>query len=225
MNLTLALTMLFLASCGGSAPAAEGTDPAATPTAGGEHEVDVAALAARDFDSLSPEEKGDFMEHVVMPAMKPLFQGFDAEDFSHFSCATCHGRDAREVNFRMPNGVEPLDPAHMPAEDGEKGRAMHFMEEQVKPRMAELLHQTQWSPTNPQGFGCFNCHAMVTPPAAPAAGAAVAPATTPAVAAPAADDDHDGDEHAEHGDDEHAEHGEAAEHAAHPAHGGHGRHH
>ncbi len=210
-TLSLFLTMLFLASCGGSAPATEGTDTAAPPTAGGEHEVDVAALAARDFDSLSPEEKGDFMEHVVMPAMKPLFQQFDAEDFSHFSCATCHGRGAREVNFRMPNGIEPLDPAHMPAEDGESGRAMHFMEEQVKPRMAELLHQTQWSPTNPHGFGCFNCHAMVTPPAAPAAGAAAAPA-------PAAGEDHDGD-------DEHAEHGEAAEHAAPPAHGGHGRHH
>lgn len=218
-TLSLFLTMLFLASCGGSAPAAQGTDTdtAAAPTAGGEHEVDVAALAARDFDSLSPEEKGDFMEHVVMPAMKPLFQQFDAEEYSHFSCATCHGRDAREVNFRMPNGVEPLDPAHMPSEDGESGRAMHFMAEQVKPRMAELLHQTQWSPTNPQGFGCFNCHAMVTPPAAPAAGAAAAPATTPAAAAaPAAGDDHDGD-------DEHAEHGEAAEHAARPAHGG--RHH
>lgn len=206
---SILLITFFLAACGGAVVTPEGEGPATggTEATGGEH-GDAAALAARDFDSLSPEEKGEFMEQVVMPAMKPLFQQFDGEEFAQFTCRTCHGANARAVNFHMPNGVHPLDPAHMPSMDGEDGRWMHFMAEQVKPKMAQLLHQEEWAPTNQDGFGCFNCHGMVGGPGAP-----------PAATAHHDDDDDDDAEHGEHGG-EHGEHGEHAEHGG-RGHGGH----
>ena len=39
---------------------------------------------------------------------------FDGERYADFGCGTCHGEDAREVGFEMPNGLAPLDPAHIP---------------------------------------------------------------------------------------------------------------
>ena len=156
---SLMLITFLLASCGGSPAANEGAN-GDTASTGGEHTAG-ASLAGRDFDTLTPEEKGQFMAEVVMPAMKPMFQQFDAAEFSEFTCATCHGANAREVHFHMPNGVHPLDPANMPSMDGDDGRWMHFMMEDVKPKMAELLGEAQWTPENQQGFGCFNCHGMI----------------------------------------------------------------
>jgi hypothetical protein len=154
------LTTFLLASCGGSTATPEGEGTATTtPASGGEQGA--TALADREFDSLTDEEKGQFMAEVVMPAMKPMFQQFDGEEFANFSCATCHGSNAREVGFHMPNGVHPLDPANMPSMDGEDGRWMHFMVEQVKPKMAELLHEEQWTPESQRGFGCFHCHGTI----------------------------------------------------------------
>jgi len=156
------LTTFLLASCGGSTatPESEATATTVPPASGGEQGASV-SLAGRDFDSLTQEEKGHFMAEVVMPAMKPMFQQFDGEEFANFSCTTCHGANAEEVGFHMPNGVHPLDPANMPSMDGADGRWMHFMSEQVKPKMAELLHEEPWTPANQQGFGCFHCHGMI----------------------------------------------------------------
>lgn len=159
---SILLTTLLLAACGGAAPTTGGEHAAAGDTAatGGEN-GGASSFAGRDFDSLTPEEKGEFMEQVVVPAMKPMFQAFDGTKFANFGCRTCHGDNAREVGFRMPNGVHPLDPAHMPSMDGDDGRWMHFMVEQVKPKMAELLGEAEWTPTNQTGFGCFHCHDMI----------------------------------------------------------------
>ena len=155
------LTTFLLASCGGSTATPEGEGTATTTSASGGEQGATASLAGREFDSLTDEEKGQFMAEVVMPAMKPMFQQFDGEEFANFSCATCHGANAREVGFHMPNGVHPLDPANMPSMDGEDGRWMHFMVEQVKPKMAELLHEEEWTPESQQGFGCFHCHGTI----------------------------------------------------------------
>jgi hypothetical protein len=120
---------------------------------------------------MTPRQKDRFMEEVVMPAMKPMFRQFDADDFRGFSCASCHGSNAQAVHFRMPNTLHPLDPARMPAADGDDARWMRFMEEQVTPKMAELLGRERWAPANPQGFGCFGCHAAASTPAGTVQGA------------------------------------------------------
>jgi hypothetical protein len=39
-----------------------------------------------------------------------------------------------------------------------KPEAVKFMGTVVKPKMAELLGMAEWSPTNPTGFGCYQCH-------------------------------------------------------------------
>lgn len=159
---SILLMTLILAACGGAAPTSggEGTATDGTAATGGE-QASASPFAGRDFDSLTAEEKGEFMEQVVVPAMKPMFQEFDGAKFADFGCRTCHGQNAREVGFRMPNGVHPLDPAHMPTMDGDDGRWMRFMAEQVKPKMAELLGEAEWTPTNQDGFGCFHCHDMI----------------------------------------------------------------
>ena len=33
-----------------------------------------------------------------------------------------------------------------------------FMEKVVKPEVAELTGNPEWSPQNPKGVGCYTCH-------------------------------------------------------------------
>lgn len=102
------------------------------------------------------------MEHmgiVVLPEMKKLFGAYDSAGFGSFKCDECHGKDAKAVDYKMPNGLYPLD-----KNDPIKGamdydaKITKFMMEQVTPKMAELLDSKPWSPENPTGVGCFTCH-------------------------------------------------------------------
>ena len=38
---------------------------------------------------------------------------------------------------------------------------MKFMGDPVKPTLAALLGEEQWTAQNPKGFGCFACHAQL----------------------------------------------------------------
>ncbi len=107
------------------------------------------------YSEMTFEQKRTFMQQVVMPEMKALFTEFDAEEFGRMNCMTCHGRTANSVNWKMPNGIEPLNPADIASDTSEMAV---FMKEKVSPKMAELLGKEPWSPTNTSGFGCFNCH-------------------------------------------------------------------
>src|SRR5262245_38672767 len=126
-----AMCVLFLA-CGG---------PSAATNADESTTGDEAAPTA--FADMSHEQKVEFMGHVVVPRMEPMFEQYDADRYADFGCRTCHGENAREVEFRMPNGIHPLNPAELPAmfqsEDPQVQRAAQFMSGQVMPAMVEML--------------------------------------------------------------------------------------
>jgi hypothetical protein len=142
-------------SAAGSATAGSGSSASAGSGSGGGGEV---AAGGFDFDKLTHDEKVDFMKKKVMPTMKPLFVKFDGKKFANFNCKTCHGKDADKRKFKMPNpGLPKLDFAALKA--GKQAPKMaKFMGETVKPEMAKLLQQPEFTETNPKGFGCLECH-------------------------------------------------------------------
>lgn len=158
-RLTIPFFMLTLA-CGGGA--AEEEPPADDTTAGGDDMTETATtdgVADIAWADMTPEQKGQFMAEVVVPTMRPMFQELDGERFADFGCATCHGEDAREVSFEMPNGVAPLDPAQIPGMFESDQPMAQFMTQRVWPRMGELLGEELYDEETHSGFSCLNCHA------------------------------------------------------------------
>jgi hypothetical protein len=111
-----------------------------------------------EFDKLSHDEKVKFMKTKVMPAMKPLFQKFDAKEYAHFGCKTCHGKDPQKAKYKMPNpDLKALDFAAIKA-GKEEPKMVEFMSKKVKPEMAKIFGLPEMSETEPNGFGCLECH-------------------------------------------------------------------
>jgi hypothetical protein len=111
-----------------------------------------------DFDKLTHEQKVDFMKKKVMPAMKKAFQDFDPKAYAKFTCNTCHGKDPKAKKFKMPNNELPkLDFAALKA-GKQKPKVAEWMGKVIKPEMAKLLNQPEYSESNPKGFGCLECH-------------------------------------------------------------------
>jgi len=109
---------------------------------------------------MNTEQRFEFMQKVVVPEMTTLFQKQDPD--AKVSCATCHGKDAGDVKFKMPNGLAPLNVADFPLDESEDPKiaaSARFMREEVVPAMAGLLEVELRSEENPDGFGCFGCHA------------------------------------------------------------------
>ncbi len=127
-----------------------------------------------------------YMKSTVLPEMKKLFVAVDKKHYGSMNCQTCHGEKAVEHKFKMPNPSlpklpQPTDRAGFMALQQKKPDVVKFMGTQVKPTMAALLGKKEWEPTNPEGFGCYDCHtkeasAAAPAPAAPAAGKPGAPA-------------------------------------------------
>lgn len=115
-----------------------------------------AALPDVPFDKLDQEQRAEFMKQKVVPEMRVIFQNHDAKDYADFGCATCHGPQAKEGHFDMPNpGLPKLnfkDMSKFKAEDVE------WMKQQVMPTMGRILGLPLYSPENPKGFGCLACH-------------------------------------------------------------------
>ena len=150
---------LGLASCGGGGSSTTETTQTTETTTGAE------TVAWADMNM---EQRGHFMATVVMPEMQTMFQEHDAEEFADFSCATCHGANAQEVSFRMPNGLAPLHGADIPAMFGSQDPMHVFMTQRVWPRMGQLLGEELYNPETHQGFACMNCHANADAPVASA---------------------------------------------------------
>ncbi len=130
-----------------------------------------APSGAVPFSKMSHQEQGRYMKDVVMPDMARMFKAYDPVKYAEFGCKTCHGPGAAEGEFDMPNaGLTKLDFEHPDKMDA---KAAEFMKTQVKPAMARLLSEPEYTPENPKGFGCLGCHTMVEQPAA-------APADAPA---------------------------------------------
>ncbi|MBK9035392.1 MAG: hypothetical protein IPL61_29745 [Myxococcales bacterium] len=129
-------------------------DAAPPPTDAAEPPIDAGGVA---FGDLSKDDQIKFMRTKVMPPMKAAFKKFDAGDFGKFSCKTCHGKGVASKKYEMPNPDLPkLDFAALKA--GKHAKMAAFMKDEVTPGMAELLGEPVHSPTNPEGFGCLDCH-------------------------------------------------------------------
>jgi hypothetical protein len=153
----------------------------------------VAAGKKIDWAKMDEKAKKKYMKTTVLPQMKKLFVAFDKKHYSNMTCQTCHGDKAVENKFKMPNDSlpklpQPTDRAGFMAVQQKKPEAVKFMGTEVKPTMAALLGKPEWSPTNPEGFGCYACHTKEAGPAAPAAAppAAGKPGAPPAAPPPPA---------------------------------------
>jgi len=110
------------------------------------------------WEDLEFAERITFMEEIVLPAMEEIFVGKNSATYPGIQCESCHGQDPLDVDYQMPNGLAPLNLADFPLENSEDPEIAHtaeFMDQEVKPIMAELLGMEPF----PQGdFGCFACH-------------------------------------------------------------------
>ena len=141
----------------GAAAGSAGSDAAAGSGSSAGAASGEPAPPAFDFDKLNHQAKLDFMRKKVMPPMKRAFQEFDAKKFAGFNCKTCHGKDPRATKYKMPNPELPkLDFAALKA--GKHPKMAEFMNKVVKPEMAKLLQQPEYTEANPKGFGCLECH-------------------------------------------------------------------
>ncbi|MFO0566820.1 MAG: hypothetical protein U0263_14215 [Polyangiaceae bacterium] len=171
-------------ACGGSNPPAEtgGTEPAAT---GGEPASTAPAEepkaeekkpeekpeakpeekkpeAKPTFKDMSEEQKKALMKEVVVPKLGAVFKEFDGKKYAEVNCVTCHGADAKNGKFQMPNPKLPkLDPKDGFAKHMKKHEKItKFMMAKVVGEMASALGVSPYNPETKQGFGCGGCHPM-----------------------------------------------------------------
>jgi hypothetical protein len=153
---------LVLAACG-SNPQSTTTPTSPGTPAPKEGQGAGAAVALPDvpFADLDHDQRIAFMKQKVMPVMKPIFQNHDAKDFAGFSCKTCHGEQAKEGHFDMPNPKLPKldfnDLSEFKKED------LEWMGKEVMPQMGKVLNLPLYSKDNPKGFGCLACHTLKGP--------------------------------------------------------------
>jgi hypothetical protein len=122
------------------------------------------ALAPQEkaWKDMEREERVTYMRTVVLPRMRQLFAEFNPEEFPRINCKTCHGDGATNESFEMPNPKLPKLPSTTEGFQElmkKDSAAMVFMMRKVKPEMAKLLGMPPSDPqTQPDGFGCGNCH-------------------------------------------------------------------
>jgi hypothetical protein len=112
--------------------------------------------AATGWATMDRDARLTYMGTEVMPKMKDAFKqrGFDT-----FKCANCHGADYKEVDFKMPNDLTPLNPEN-PIQSGMDldEEMTKFMVSEVLPQMAEMLGKETDVTTGKGEFGCLSCH-------------------------------------------------------------------
>jgi len=120
------------------------------------------------WKDLTYDQKKAYMKEAVVPAMKPVFQAFDAKKFKVVDCRTCHGKDGPERKFKMPsNDIHPLPNTGAAFEAKLKTEPTwpkwtEFMARKVEPAMGKLLAVPVFDPKKPvKGtFSCGNCHKL-----------------------------------------------------------------
>ncbi len=119
------------------------------------------APAKDEWATDSWEDRHDTMTFLVLPNMARTFQTFFGKKDPDMTCETCHGNDAEAVAYKMPRGLPPLDPRHLPRRDASnpnEARMAAFMIDEVTPRMARMLETPPYDPATRTGFSCFSCH-------------------------------------------------------------------
>jgi hypothetical protein len=166
--LAIATAVLFVViACGSSTEQADTTTPEGEqPPPGDTTETPPPEAEAPELGgwaSLDFEGKRALMVEQVMPEMGTAFREFNAEEYAEFTCATCHMENFQEVNFSMPNGLAPLNPADIPglgeSSDENVARTAQFMFQTVTPGMVRILGVEPYNMETHQGFGCLSCHA------------------------------------------------------------------
>jgi hypothetical protein len=100
------------------------------------------------WDSMTADQRIDYMKTTVMPQMKTVFTAFDRHRYEKMTCATCHGDDGAKRQWKMPSPELLLE--REAVNDGHHGGELDvFMREQVAPEMARMLGQAP---------DCFSCH-------------------------------------------------------------------
>jgi hypothetical protein len=152
MKLCVAVVLLA-AACGPKSPSS-------TMPTGDEDSAGV-ALPDVPFEQLDHDQRAEFMRQKVVPVMKPLFQNHDPKHFAEFGCQTCHGAQANDGHFDMPNPELPKlnlrDLGKFENDD------IEWMSKEIAPTMGQILNEPLSSADNPQGFGCPACHTMEGP--------------------------------------------------------------
>lgn len=151
------LATFAIAACD-KAPEAPATEtpeapeaPEAPETPEAEAPSPEAEAAEKKWADMDFDERKKFMSKTYYPAMKEKFQAYDAKQFANFTCDTCHGENAKEVNFKMPNGNTPLDAADPVANGKDMDEEMtKFMLEEVIPAGIEMLGE--------EDSKCLTCH-------------------------------------------------------------------
>ena len=128
-------------SCGAARAPAGATHAQATAAASAHGP---AAPGTDEWAALSWEERHDVMTWSLLPAMMPVMQRTFATKDPELTCRTCHGANAEAVAYKMPNGLPPLDPAHLPT-----SKIADAMRRDVTPLLSEILGKAET---------CFSCH-------------------------------------------------------------------
>jgi hypothetical protein len=123
------------------------------------------------WKDMTVAQKNRFMKAVVHPKMRATFQKFDRKEFRTFTCETCHGKDPKARDYKMPGPDVPALPGTPEAfqaamkEKPTWPKLAKFMSEQVTPQMAGLLGLPAFDPKKPEagGFSCHNCHTIQKP--------------------------------------------------------------
>jgi len=151
-------SLTILSSCGGGASASSSSSTTATSAATAPHYQP----PERPWSELDHDARAHHMTRQVMPAMTELFAAHDGERYGDFSCATCHGADAAERHYAMPNPSLPvLYPTGTIGQMQTVDRnpvAVRFMFNQVTPAMRQLLGASELDVATGSGFTCFACH-------------------------------------------------------------------
>lgn len=175
----IAIAMVCLACGGGSSSQASTSSGASSgqelegfDTEGfemGEPEVHHGTASAREllgiqgpeqpWASMSYADREMYMVAYVLPIHAEIFAEHDAEEYSQFTCESCHGEDGAERRYEMPSRYLPSLPAEgSPEWEAARARnpeAWSFMAEQVLPTMRTQLGQPDLT--------CFSCHQRVGP--------------------------------------------------------------
>jgi len=124
-----------------------------------------AAVAGENIDwaKMNAADRKKHMQDTVLPEMKKKFVAADASRFADMTCETCHGAKAEARQYKMPNPElvklpPPMDKAGFTALHQKNPAMAKFMGNEVKPAMTALLGLEPWTPSNSNGFGCYNCH-------------------------------------------------------------------
>ncbi|RMG12836.1 MAG: hypothetical protein D6729_16065 [Deltaproteobacteria bacterium] len=179
---------LLLAACATSQTPAPGAATAEAPKKAPAGPLAEAVDTVKPWEAMTKKEKAAYMKRVVLPRMATLLRSIDPEEFADVKCITCHGADAKEVGFEMPNGLHPLpaDETLMEVARRENARLAEAMAKEVVPEMARLLGKAPYDPATGQGFGCFACHEVAKSEGPAASEASSVSGTSPAREGPPA---------------------------------------